>query len=174
MISAIVAVDLSGLIAYENRIPWKKKEDLKRFRELTTGGIVVMGRKTYDTIGKPLPNRTNVVITRDPSKMTNVHQDLNVRTNLVETLSELENKADKPVWVIGGSEIYEQAIASGFVNQIDLTIINEVWKPEDSSQRDDEKSVYMCPIPFAYSPVDEMINPNDPTLLHRRYEYRVW
>ena len=64
MINIIVAASLNNVIGKDNKLLWRQSADLKRFKELTTGKTVVMGRKTYDSIGKPLPNRRNIVITR--------------------------------------------------------------------------------------------------------------
>ncbi|RYZ66217.1 MAG: hypothetical protein EOP09_13030 [Proteobacteria bacterium] len=63
-IRLIAGVSQNGVIGLDNQLPWKISEDLKRFRQLTTGGVVVMGRKTFDSIGRPLPNRENWVLTR--------------------------------------------------------------------------------------------------------------
>jgi len=67
MISLIVAVADSGVIGRDNGLPWHLPEDLKRFKRLTLGKPIVMGRKTYESIGKPLPGRQNIVVTRDPN-----------------------------------------------------------------------------------------------------------
>jgi len=70
-LSLIVAIAQNGCIGIDNKLPWYLPEDLKYFRRLTTGNIVIMGRKTYDSIGKPLPNRHNIVISRH----TDFHAD---------------------------------------------------------------------------------------------------
>ena len=67
MITLIVAVADSGVIGRDNGLPWHLPEDLKRFKRLTLGKPIVMGRKTYESIGKPLPGRQNIVVTRDPN-----------------------------------------------------------------------------------------------------------
>ena len=66
MISLIAAIGENRVIGNKGKIPWHIAEDFKRFKRLTQGHAVIMGRKTYESIGKPLPNRTNIVITRDP------------------------------------------------------------------------------------------------------------
>ena len=66
-LSLIVAVSRNGVIGLNNQLPWHLPEDLKYFKSVTTGKPIVMGRKTYDSIGRPLPGRTNIVITRDAS-----------------------------------------------------------------------------------------------------------
>lgn len=67
LITLIVAVADSGVIGRDNALPWHLPEDLKRFKRLTMGKPIVMGRKTYESIGKPLPGRQNIVVTRDPN-----------------------------------------------------------------------------------------------------------
>jgi dihydrofolate reductase len=66
-IAFVVAVDRNNVIGKDGRLPWHLSDDLKYVRKLTTGKPLIMGRKTYDSIGRPLPNRTNIVLTRDPS-----------------------------------------------------------------------------------------------------------
>lgn len=108
MIAAIVAVANTNVIGMRNKLPWYLPADLKHFKELTAGHTVVMGRKTYESIiaqlGWPLPNRRNVVITRDhsyaPAGVTVVH-------SLEDAL--LRRKGEK-VFVIGGEQIYRQAL----------------------------------------------------------------
>ena len=64
--SLIVAVSRNGVIGIDNQLPWHLPEDLKYFKSVTMGKPLIMGRKTYDSIGRPLPGRTNIVVTRDP------------------------------------------------------------------------------------------------------------
>src|SRR5512143_3515051 len=65
---AIAAMSLNRVIGAGNKIPWRLPEDFKWFKKMTTGQVVVMGRKTFESIGKPLPNRTTIVLTRSPSR----------------------------------------------------------------------------------------------------------
>lgn len=104
MVSIIVAVAENGVIGDRNTLLWHISEDLRRFKALTTGHPVVMGRKTYESLGRPLPNRTNVVVTRqrlDIPGCTVVHA-------LDEALALFP--ADEEVFVIGGAQIYAQAL----------------------------------------------------------------
>lgn len=104
MVSIIVAVAENGVIGDQNALLWHISEDLKHFKALTTGHPVVMGRKTFESLGRPLPNRTNVVITRqaiDLPGCTVVH-------SLEEALALFP--ADEQVFVIGGAQIYAQAL----------------------------------------------------------------
>ncbi len=105
MISVIVAVAQNGVIGCENRLIWHIREDLQRFKAITTGHPVVMGRKTFESLGRPLPNRTNVVITRQkeyrPEGVTVVH-------SLEEAITLFSSQEE--VFIIGGGEIYRQAM----------------------------------------------------------------
>jgi dihydrofolate reductase len=110
---AIAAVARNGVIGAGNDIPWRIREDWARFQRLTMGHVLVMGRKTYDSIGRPLPGRTTVVVTRNqewsaPNVLT--------RASVSEALALAEDlaaarPADAPglVWVVGGGEIYRAA-----------------------------------------------------------------
>ena len=81
----IAAHDQNNIIGYNNEIPWNLPEDLRRFRELTLNNIVIMGRKTFESISKPLKNRINIVITRQPDRL-NYFKDI-----IYITLEELDN-----------------------------------------------------------------------------------
>ena len=101
MITLIVAVADNGVIGRENGLPWHLPEDLKRFKRLTLGKPVVMGRKTYDSIGRPLPGRHNIVITRDaeyrPAGVTVVHG--------IDDAERAAAGADE-IMIIGGAELF--------------------------------------------------------------------
>jgi dihydrofolate reductase len=122
-ISIIVAVADDNVIGYKNRIPWTLPADLTRFKELTWGGIVVMGRRTYESIGQPLPGRINVVITRGL-----VNGDIKVVKNIEEFFSLIKNNdwSSKSVFVLGGTEIYECFLPRA--DKIHMTRIYESFK----------------------------------------------
>jgi dihydrofolate reductase len=118
MISIIVAVARGGVIGADGRMPWHLPEDLRMFRKLTMGGVVVMGRKTFESIGKPLPGRTNVVITRQ----TDFHPE---GAEVVHSLGEaLEKHPD--CFIIGGAEIYRQALP--LADRLYMTKIKTAYK----------------------------------------------
>jgi len=101
LVTLIVAVADSGVIGRDNTLPWHLPEDLKRFKRLTLGKPVVMGRKTFESIGKPLPGRRNIVVTRD----TNYHRDGIDVVHGVDAA--LRAAGDAPeVMVIGGAELF--------------------------------------------------------------------
>lgn len=104
MISLIAAMTRARVIGADNRLPWRLPEDLRRFRRLTTGHAVVMGRKTFESIGRPLPERRNIVITRQPEFRA---AGIEIAASL-EAASELAGEGE--VFVIGGAEIYRLAL----------------------------------------------------------------
>ena len=104
MISIIVAVAENGVIGGDNRLLWHISEDLKHFKAVTTGHPVVMGRKTYESLGRPLPGRRNVVVTR---------QNISIEgCDVVHSLDEAYAlfPPEEEVFVIGGAQIYAQAL----------------------------------------------------------------
>ena len=102
----VVAVADNGVIGVDGELPWRLPPDLRHFKELTTGHVVVMGRKTFESIGRPLPNRTNVVVTRQPSYAA---EGAVVVGSLDDALVEAALHAGD-VMVIGGGEIYSSAL----------------------------------------------------------------
>lgn len=106
MITTIVAKAENNIIGNNNELIWHLPNDLKRFKALTSGHPIIMGRKTFESIGRPLPNRTNIVITRN--------SDWNFEGVLVvNSLQEAIEKAkeiDENIFIIGGGNIYEQAL----------------------------------------------------------------
>lgn len=101
----IAAIGANNELGYNNNLIWKVKEDLNFFKTTTSGHIVVMGRKTYESIGKPLPNRTNIILS---SSMANQDELVIVRT--IDELKTLIASLDEEVYIIGGSSLYETFI----------------------------------------------------------------
>lgn len=101
MISIIVAASTNNVIGVQGKLPWKISDDLKRFKALTLGKPVVMGRRTYESIGRPLPGRQNIVITRQAGFAA---EGCDVVASPQEALRIAQDPAE--VFVIGGSEIY--------------------------------------------------------------------
>lgn len=109
----IVAMTQNRVIGKDNKMPWHLPEDLAHFKRTTTGHTVIMGRKTYLSIGKALPNRKNIVLTRDESFSA---QDAVVYHSLAEAI------ADEPdAFILGGADIFEQALP--LVNDLYITHI---------------------------------------------------
>jgi dihydrofolate reductase len=104
-VELIYASDTDGLIGVDNTIPWDLPEDLKRFKEITTGHIVMMGRKTYESIGRPLPNRLNVVVTsRDDLETSEKFITCKDPINYIEQYREQTN-GSKKLFIIGGQDL---------------------------------------------------------------------
>lgn len=124
----VAAVAENGVIGRAGGLPWRLKSDLQHFRALTFGHPVVMGRKTYQSIGRPLPGRTNIVVTRQPHWQA----EGAVRAgSLAEALAACADNAD--AWVIGGAEIYAQALPlarSAVVTEIDADFDGDAFAPE--------------------------------------------
>jgi dihydrofolate reductase len=118
MIIGIAAVDRKGAIGKGGKLPWHYSADMKFFRETTTGHAVVMGRKTWLTIGKPLKNRLNIVLSRDAS--IEPQESLLVFSDIDSALS-FSNSLTTDLFVIGGAQIYE-----AFLPHIEKWIITEV------------------------------------------------
>ncbi|MDP9809572.1 dihydrofolate reductase [Rhizobium tibeticum] len=108
----VVAVSKNGIIGRDGDMPWRLSTDLKRFKALTLGKPVIMGRKTYDSIGKPLPGRANVVISRQATAID--HRDVRMAGSLNEAVTRAEEIATQSgegeICIVGGGQIYAQAI----------------------------------------------------------------
>lgn len=152
-ISLIIAVAENDVIGKDNTLIWRLSEDLKNFKRLTSGHSIIMGRKTFDSIGRPLPNRHNIIVTRN--------KELAIEgCHVVHSLEEAYTLAmsldgNEEVFVIGGANIYTQALADA--NRIHLTTVHaepegdaffdlnllEGWETVDSRFYDkDEKNEY--------------------------------
>ncbi|GAC1352617.1 MAG: dihydrofolate reductase [Polyangiales bacterium] len=102
----VLAVARNGAIGCQGKVPWRIPEDLRHFRKMTLDHAVIMGRKTFDEVGKPLPKRRNIVITRDPSRII---EGCEVASTLEEAIA-LARHTDPEPRVIGGAEIYRLAL----------------------------------------------------------------
>lgn len=121
MISIIVAVAENNVIGKDNDLIWHLPRDLKHFKETTTGHYVIQGRKTFESCGKPLPNRTNVIITRDNNYKA---EGCIVVHSLEDAIKEA--KDDSEAFIIGGGKIYEQAMS--LVDRIYLTRVHHSFE----------------------------------------------
>jgi dihydrofolate reductase len=126
-VSLIGAMARNRVIGRNNALPWHLPSDLRRFKALTLGHAVVMGRKTFEAIGRPLPGRQNIVISRQPSFSA---AGVEVARSLPEAL---ERARGEDVFVIGGGEIFEQAIPLAdrvYLTVVDDEVEGDVWFPE--------------------------------------------
>ncbi len=106
-ISAIVAMDRNQGIGYQNTIPWKLPPDMKRFKDLTTGHVVIMGRKTWESLPKPLRNRTNIVLSKQLQTIGSpgiLFHDLEKAIEYAKTIERDE------IFIIGGATVYKEAL----------------------------------------------------------------
>ena len=117
-ISIIVAMSKNRVIGVKNSLPWHISEDLKRFKRLTTGYPIIMGRKTFESIGKPLPERRNIVISRNQNLKV---QDVEVVKSIEDALKICSS--ENLIYIIGGEQIYN--LAMPYANNIHLTEVNK-------------------------------------------------
>ncbi len=129
-ISAIAAVAKNNVIGHQNGIPWYLPADFKYFKKITTGHPIIMGRNCYESIGRPLPNRTNIIITRDPFYLVSgcvvVH-------SIEEALMYAEDLDAEEVFIIGGGEIYSRTVhlwSKLFLTEVDLEPEGEIFFPQ--------------------------------------------
>lgn len=150
MITIIAAVAANNALGKDNQLIWHLPADLKRFKKVTSNHHIIMGRKTYESLGKPLPNRVNIIITRN---LNYVAEGCIVVNSLSEAIEAAKN--DPNPYILGGAEIYNQAM--DIADKLDLTFVHHkfeadaffpninltVWK--ESSREDfkaDEKNKY--------------------------------
>ena len=152
IVSLIVAMGRNRAIGYQNQLPWRLPADLQRFKQLTLGHHILMGRKTFESIGRPLPGRTSITITRQLDYQADgclvVH-------SLTEAITLAAARGEPEVFVIGGADIYAQALP--LANRLYLTWVDAEpkadaffpdfdeadWgKAEDEVREADEKNPY--------------------------------
>jgi len=130
MIKIIVAMSKNRVIGNNNELIWKLSSDLKRFKELTTNNPVIMGRKTYESIGRPLPNRRNIVITRNTEYSVE-------GCEIVSSLEEALLLTNNDCFIIGGGEIYKQSLE--VADKIYLTLVNKEFEGDTTFPELDDK-----------------------------------
>jgi dihydrofolate reductase len=159
ILKMIVAMTRNGGIGYKGDIPWYYSQDLKRFRKITGKSPIIMGRKTWDSLPKqPLPNRLNVVLTRDPMRVNPVCEGMTVVSSPEEALEVVKNYPE--AWIIGGQMIYEKFILHPLLKTIDCTII-----PNDY-----ECDTYFTNIPDRFTKLDiTKTQTLSGDLIHRSY-----
>lgn len=137
-VTAIAAVASNGVIGNNNQLPWHLPEDLAYFKKVTTGHPVIMGRKTFESIGRPLPNRANIVLTgnpdwqctagllvRYPTIIPHTGTCVAVVNSLEVAVEWLQMDGFKQAFIIGGTSIYRQAFQTSYVDEV---LITEVHK----------------------------------------------
>ena len=150
----LVAVSPEGIIGKDNTIPWHYSADLKRFKRLTTGNTIIMGRKTWESLPiKPLPNRRNIVITR--SIIDNV--------DCFRSIDDALQTCEGNIWFIGGAGIYEEAMKKA--DTIDMTLV-----PDNV---DGKGCIYFPKIGKEWKEKETKMFENEPKLKRKIYTRRV-
>lgn len=137
MIKAILAIDESNAIGWsDGRLPWQIPIDMKRFKELTTGHTILMGFNTFKSLNRPqgLPNRKNLVLTRKPWAEARdfIKGDVDVISSLNWVTQSIEKDgvtttrfANEDLWIIGGSQVYAEAIEHNIIDELHITLVHE-------------------------------------------------
>ena len=124
-IALIAAVARNGVIGIDNRLPWRIPEDLKRFRTLTTGHSIIMGRRTWESIARPLPDRENIIVTRRPDFRAAGAQSAGSLNDALEIVA-----LPEPVFIIGGEALYRAALPVA-----DMLYLTEIDKDFEGDAR---------------------------------------
>lgn len=164
-ISIIVAAATNQAIGKDNQLLWHLPNDLRFFKKTTTGHPIIMGRKTYESVGRPLPNRRNIVITRRPDYLA---EGVEVAHSLAQAIA-LATDNTEEIFIVGGAEIYKQALPLTdriYLTRVHTTINGDTYFPEfDSStwrlltneeHPADEKHAYG----YSFQVYDRMVNEN--------------
>ena len=125
MITIIAAISNNNALGKNNDLIWLLPADLKRFKKITSGHHILMGRNTFESIGKPLPNRTTIIITRNK----NYFKDGCLIASSLEDAIELA-KNDEEVYIIGGAQIYKYAIENNLVDALDVTLVHHEFEAD--------------------------------------------
>lgn len=125
MITIIAAIGKRNELGKDNDLIWHLPADLKRFKKVTTGHTIIMGRNTFESIGKPLPNRRSIIITRNKD----YKQDgCEVVHSLEEAIALVKNHDQ--AFIIGGAQIYKESIAKGLVDALDITKVHQEFEAD--------------------------------------------
>jgi len=162
-LAIVVAMAQNRTIGIDNRLPWRCPEDLQHFKALTMGHHLIMGRKTFDSIGKPLPGRTTVVVTRNPDWQAAGCQ---IAHSLEEAIGSCP--ADRMAFVVGGAELYAQAlpaVSTLYVTEIQQDMTGDAYfpafDPADWQEVESRTSQQVMPQPLHYRFVTYRRQPSD-------------
>lgn len=120
----MAAVAANNALGKDNQLIWYLPADLKRFKKTTLNHAVIMGRKTFESLGKPLPNRTNIIITRDK----NYKAEVCAVVNSLKAALKVALKVDENPYILGGAEIYKQAMP--FADKLDITFVHHKFEAD--------------------------------------------
>jgi dihydrofolate reductase len=161
-VNIIAAMAPNGVIGNENRIPWRSKEDMKFFKEMTMGAPIIMGRKTWDSFPKkPLPGRLNIVLTKNDELIGLVgdaEEGPIFMHELTAALTMLDDQGFEEVYIIGGSAIYEKSLSLDLVDRMFINVMNldeiegdayfpyieeSMWTKEESDTQFNDFTAYL-------------------------------
>ncbi|QXP66834.1 dihydrofolate reductase [Polaribacter sp. AHE13PA] len=125
MITIIAAIAKNNALGKDNALIWHLPADLKRFKKVTTGHHILMGRNTFESIGKPLPNRTTIIITRNKNYFK---EGCLIANSIEEAIEMVENKDD--IFIIGGAQIYKECIEKDLVDRLDITQVHHEFEAD--------------------------------------------
>ncbi|QXP64331.1 dihydrofolate reductase [Polaribacter sp. HaHaR_3_91] len=125
MITVIAAIAKNNALGKDNDLIWHLPADLKRFKKVTTGHHILMGRNTFESIGKPLPNRTTIIITRNKNYFK---EGCLIANSIEEAIEMVENKDD--IFIIGGAQIYKECIEKDLVDRLDITQVHHEFEAD--------------------------------------------
>jgi len=165
-VSFVVAMDRNRVIGLNQGLPWHLPRDLRRFEALTLGKVVLMGRRTHEAIGRPLPGRRNLVLTRAPGYAT---PGCEVVHSLEEALARAAESGE--LMVIGGAEIFRQLLSRAtrlYLTEIDAAVDGDTWFPDlDRSEwreveREDVPADERNPYPLSFVTLERVPGPRQP------------
>jgi dihydrofolate reductase len=167
ILSSIAAMARNRVIGKDNKLPWHLPEDLKFFKDKTKGHVMIMGRKTFESLGRPLPNRFHIVISRQEGyrfsdSMVEIVHDLPTAIELAHMLTtKYKAKFGDEVFVVGGGEIYRQSM--DVVDRIYLTVIDQDFEGDAKFPEFSEKDFRLTqkedrcePLPFSFCTYDRI------------------
>jgi dihydrofolate reductase len=148
IISIIAAMDRKRGIGVDNKLPWRLSADLKRFRELTMGHHIIVGRKTFESIGRPLPGRRMIVVTRDGNYKA---EGCDVAHSVEDAINLARERGESEVFICGGAEIYAQSIEVAdrmYLTLVEAEVVADTFFPEFDEREWSERESF-------YQPADE-------------------
>lgn len=160
-IGLIVAMDPHGVIGLDGQIPWRYPSDVRRFKALTMGGTLIMGRKTFESMGRRhLPGRTSLVLSSVPQP------DVLTFGTLAGAIAYAWTEhRGQTVWILGGAQVYRDVLEHGFADFADVTLVPPVTLPAGAH----EVTSFPIGLLSEFTLVSTTASPNEP-LEHRRYE----
>lgn len=145
IISLIAAVDRNLGIGKDNRLPWHLAEDLKRFKSLTMGHHLIMGRRTFESIGRPLPGRVSIILSRRPEYTL---EGVLMARSLADALRIARESGETEVFILGGGDVFAQAMPLAsriYLTRVDVEVDVDTYFPPVNSEDWDERFVSRHP-----------------------------